>query len=416
MLLAAAAALSLLGLVGTPTLLTDIARATGIGALAAAFALGTLGFLVWRRNAGVLKRYPRWIAATLPAGLFVLGCLSFSRPEWSLGGVSLADTGTGGDLGDFMTSSLPLVVAWLACGVAFVAIAWPSTLKALARYAPVAAASVWDWRIPQRIWSGVGAAIAFAFPTKPPLDERPQHIPPSWLPAEVEPIERFEVEPPVEEAAPSGPPRQVELPMGWQEEDRPPAPLPASSSGWTLPPMDMLSSGPAVEEIAKPDNAARAALIVETLASFGVDARVVQFHEGPVVTQFDVEPGWEIKYRQTVERDRDGKPVLDKDGRPRMRTEEVSRTRVRVNQITRLQNDLALALAAPSLRIEAPVPGQPSSASRCRTAPRPSSRCAASSRRRPSSAWRPSPSWRCRWARASPASRWSPTWRRCPTC
>ena len=36
----------------------------------------------------------------------------------------------------------------------------------------------------------------------------------------------------------------------------------------------------------------------------------------------------------------------------------LSRTRVRVNKITALQNDLALALAAPSLRIEAPVPGR----------------------------------------------------------
>jgi S-DNA-T family DNA segregation ATPase FtsK/SpoIIIE len=41
-----------------------------------------------------------------------------------------------------------------------------------------------------------------------------------------------------------------------------------------------------------------------------------------------------------------------------VRQEEVSRTRVRVNQITNLSNDLALALAAPSLRIEAPVPGR----------------------------------------------------------
>jgi len=42
-----------------------------------------------------------------------------------------------------------------------------------------------------------------------------------------------------------------------------------------------------------------------------------------------------------------------------MRAEEVSRTRVRVSRITRLADDLALALAAPSIRIEAPVPGQP---------------------------------------------------------
>ena len=37
----------------------------------------------------------------------------------------------------------------------------------------------------------------------------------------------------------------------------------------------------------------------------------------------------------------------------------VSRTRIRVNRITALQNDLALALAAPALRVEAPVPGKP---------------------------------------------------------
>jgi S-DNA-T family DNA segregation ATPase FtsK/SpoIIIE len=42
-----------------------------------------------------------------------------------------------------------------------------------------------------------------------------------------------------------------------------------------------------------------------------------------------------------------------------MRTEVVSRTRVRVNKITALANDLALALAAPTIRIEAPVPGKP---------------------------------------------------------
>ena len=41
------------------------------------------------------------------------------------------------------------------------------------------------------------------------------------------------------------------------------------------------------------------------------------------------------------------------------KVEEVSRTRVRVERITSLANDLALALAASSIRIEAPVPGAP---------------------------------------------------------
>jgi S-DNA-T family DNA segregation ATPase FtsK/SpoIIIE len=58
-------------------------------------------------------------------------------------------------------------------------------------------------------------------------------------------------------------------------------------------------------------------------------------------------------------RDERGKQVFDANGRPAMRTEVVSRTRVRVNKITALGNDLALALAAPTIRIEAPVPGKP---------------------------------------------------------
>jgi len=48
----------------------------------------------------------------------------------------------------------------------------------------------------------------------------------------------------------------------------------------------------------------------------------------------------------------------DRDGNIKVRMEEVSKTRVKVERITSLANDLALALAAPSIRIEAPVPGK----------------------------------------------------------
>ena len=103
---------------------------------------------------------------------------------------------------------------------------------------------------------------------------------------------------------------------------------------------------------------ARSSSSIRSLASFGVDATVVEINEGPTVTQFGVEPGWEIKYREVQLRDQSGKTQTTPDGRPRMERTEVGRTRVRVNRITALQNDLALALAAPSLRIEAPVPGR----------------------------------------------------------
>ncbi len=67
----------------------------------------------------------------------------------------------------------------------------------------------------------------------------------------------------------------------------------------------------------------KARLIEETLSSFKVEAWVREINPGPAVTQFALEPGNGVK----------------------------------VSRITALQSDLALALAAPSIRIEAPIPG-----------------------------------------------------------
>jgi hypothetical protein len=82
----------------------------------------------------------------------------------------------------------------------------------------------------------------------------------------------------------------------------------------------------------------RARIIEETLRSFGVPAEVKEIKAGPAVTQFDIEPGY-------VERP-------GPDG-------SLQRHRVRVSKISTLVNDLALALSATPIRIEAPVPGRP---------------------------------------------------------
>ena len=99
-----------------------------------------------------------------------------------------------------------------------------------------------------------------------------------------------------------------------------------------LPPMDILNKG----ETFVPDKRSinlTAGLIEKTLAEFGIPARVVGFRSGPTVTQFAVEPGY-----------------IDKS--------EDDRQKIRVSQISSLQRDLALALSAERLRIEAPVPGK----------------------------------------------------------
>ncbi len=105
----------------------------------------------------------------------------------------------------------------------------------------------------------------------------------------------------------------------------------------TLPPLDLLNDaeGPALT-----DNEIRekSRIIEETLSQFGLPVEVAEVRVGPTVTQFGIKPGF-------VERSGAG-------GQRR-------RHKVRVGQISTLANDLALALAASRLRVEAPVPGRP---------------------------------------------------------
>nr|WP_238476847.1 DNA translocase FtsK [Fructobacillus broussonetiae] len=70
---------------------------------------------------------------------------------------------------------------------------------------------------------------------------------------------------------------------------------------------------------------AKSRLVHDTLESFGVEATVSSVSLGPTVTQYELKPGQGVK----------------------------------VNRIANLADDLALALAAKSIRIEAPIPGKP---------------------------------------------------------
>lgn len=101
-----------------------------------------------------------------------------------------------------------------------------------------------------------------------------------------------------------------------------------------LPPLDLLDSGRAFKPDQRHINTS-AGLIEKTLAEFGIPAQVIGFQVGPTVTQFAVKPGY----------------LNDPD-------EDEERKKVRVSRITSLKKDLALALSAARLRIEAPVPGR----------------------------------------------------------
>jgi len=109
--------------------------------------------------------------------------------------------------------------------------------------------------------------------------------------------------------------------------------------GAGLPPLSILLS----EQSARTDERTinqTAGLITKTLSEFGIPATVIGYRVGPAVTQFAVQPGF-MKRVGTNEND------------------DAQQMKVRVAQIANLQKDLALALSAERLRIEAPVPGKP---------------------------------------------------------
>ncbi len=93
---------------------------------------------------------------------------------------------------------------------------------------------------------------------------------------------------------------------------------------WTFPSLDLLESKRSELTVNDEELKAQAARIKEKLAEFEVDVTMRDAHPGPTVTQFTLEPAEGIK----------------------------------LSKIESLKNDLALALAAQSLRIEAPIPGK----------------------------------------------------------
>ena len=122
-------------------------------------------------------------------------------------------------------------------------------------------------------------------------------------------------------------------------EETPESTAPPPPRDDRLPPLDLLVAEQVLRQDERNINLT-AGLIEKTLAEFGIPAKVVGFRIGPTVTQFAVEPGFVEKTGGNGESD-------------------ANKQKVRVAQISALNRDLALALSAERLRIEAPVPGRP---------------------------------------------------------
>ena len=98
-------------------------------------------------------------------------------------------------------------------------------------------------------------------------------------------------------------------------------------------------------------------IITQTLADYNVEVEVGHVRPGPTVTMYGLVPGWVRKNRRVPQTDSEGRPVLNKNGRPASKLVE-EKTRVKVSAILQREADLALALKTPSLRIETPAMGR----------------------------------------------------------
>ena len=109
------------------------------------------------------------------------------------------------------------------------------------------------------------------------------------------------------------------------KEPQGPLTMTETPDGYQLPSLDLLSE-PVTKDLSGEnkrlkDNATK---LIATLKSFGIGAKVLKIHLGPSVTKYEIEPDQGIK----------------------------------LSRITGLADDLALALAAKDIRIEAPIPGK----------------------------------------------------------
>jgi S-DNA-T family DNA segregation ATPase FtsK/SpoIIIE len=99
----------------------------------------------------------------------------------------------------------------------------------------------------------------------------------------------------------------------------------AQENVYHYPPVSLLRKGNTVSAAgSQKQQQATAQLLVDTLLSFGVETRLLEVSRGPRATRYELQPAAGVK----------------------------------ISKITGLSNDIALSLAAESVRIEAPIPGK----------------------------------------------------------
>jgi len=362
--------LSLFGFAGSVSSLwaTLLTRFAGWGAYALALALVLAGIGLLRRQENVFGEFEiPWLAIVAFQVMFMAGCglLSLALAADDREAARMAENGqAGGYLGLAVASLLtralsaildPNIAAILASLLLVVLIIamlrfafnlnWlgAALTRALENLRPAPAAAT--------------AALAKA-PARFTPTPSPEPLPPSRslvqlpLPRQTpvaEPEEGAEEAIAPKDKKPAAPrPSFLNFGCGKQEKAKTPSPPPEYHPLLAVPRAEAIKRTghhPALDLLEISSEAAYAQAsaekkkqtIEETLSHFGIPAKVVDIQAGPTITQFAVEPGF-------IER-------RGLDG-------TMQRRKVPVNRILALSNDLALALAASPIRIEAPVPGR----------------------------------------------------------
>ncbi|MCU0519970.1 MAG: DNA translocase FtsK [Anaerolineae bacterium] len=355
-ILAVLAALTILSMVSaqqgvlTRWWIALLQQAFGWGRFVVPLFLGAIGLWLVLRDFG--DRMPRpapeqIIGATL--GFFVVlttlhVAASFSWPEVNI--QNLGKSGYGGGL----LGALLLGTGrnWLGpAGVIFaLIIGWIAVIALVAKLSPAEVTRrIAEWRSHQ-LNAGVGNESAIDIAQKP--------LPSELLPSPMAlggndgasaargPVVLGGPEPmrtskgsgaSVGTGTPVGPGMQAQASGGLPSSEISITPMAVGTQLWRLPVMTEILKEGSEQNYSEDLIRKQVRIIEETLVSLAAPVRVSEINQGPVVTQYGAEPLF----------------IPGRGGKT---------TKVKVSKIANLADDLALALSARSIRIQAPIPGK----------------------------------------------------------
>ncbi len=316
----------------------------GLGVVIVPLILGAMGLWLLARS---FERIPRPKASQV-VGFALTFLAALTTLSWIQPATESAP-GLGGGIGEWFTRLISgavgdfggviVLVAWWLLGIVFLFDVTPSEMAAWIgqkiRAVRAARAPGYTINTPRKA-NGSGQAtppkVIGGAPDATTLPVRAEHAP------RTTPV--VEQPPPAKSALSGKPAAPVAAPPAapdsTPEGAEPTGPLfPRIIGGgqiWRLPNVEEVFAPGSDASMSEDEIRYKVGVIEDTLHSFGVEGKVVEVNRGPVITQFGMEPGF-----------------INRAGR---------QTKVKVSKISALADDLALALAARSIRIEAPVPGR----------------------------------------------------------